>query len=125
MLRTPDDIDPSNLSPPAYKYWSMGAYNNSKLCNILFAHELARRWSTISVFSCHPGNLVSSNLARQSWLFRLLFAFVRPFTKSLVNNSILITNAEDYFFFKLIIKTHNTFSNKQQVRLYFAQQHLN
>ncbi|XP_033229250.1 WW domain-containing oxidoreductase isoform X2 [Belonocnema kinseyi] len=82
-IRIPDDLDPSKLSPPAYKYWKWSAYNDSKLCNVLFAQELARRWRTISVFSCHPGNMVSSNLARQSWFFRLLFAIVRPFTKSL------------------------------------------
>ena len=62
----------------------MGAYNDSKLCNVLFAHELARRWPLVSVFSCHPGNMVSSGLSRHSWMYRLLFAIVRPFTKSLV-----------------------------------------
>ena len=30
------------LNPPYAKYWSMMAYNNVKLCNILFAAELAR-----------------------------------------------------------------------------------
>lgn len=80
-----DDLHPMLLSPPAYKYWSMGAYNNSKLCNILFAQALGRHWPYVSVFSCHPGNMVSSNLARHSWIYRFIFALVRPFTKSLVN----------------------------------------
>lgn len=71
------------LSPPEYKFWSMGAYNDSKLFNILFAQELARRWPTVSIFSCHPGNMVSSDLSRYSWMYRMLFAVVRPFTKSL------------------------------------------
>lgn len=61
----------------------MGAYNDSKLCNILFAQELSRRWPAVSVFSCHPGNMVSSSLSRYSWVYRILFAIVRPFTKSL------------------------------------------
>lgn len=73
------------LSPPSSKYWSMMAYNNAKLCNVLFAKELAQRLQHkgISVFSLHPGNLVSTSLSRNWWLIRILFAFVRPFTKSL------------------------------------------
>eukprot|EP00099_Drosophila_melanogaster_P011420 NP_001285735.1 WW domain containing oxidoreductase, isoform B [Drosophila melanogaster] len=74
-----------HLSPPPEKYWSMMAYNNAKLCNVLFAQELAQRWKQrgISVFSLHPGNMVSSDLSRNYWFYRLLFAIVRPFTKSL------------------------------------------
>lgn len=83
MIRIPEDLHQSSLSPPAYKYWSMGAYNDSKLCNLLFAQELARQWPSVSVFVCHPGNLVSSSISRHWWLYRLLFALARPFTKSL------------------------------------------
>ncbi|ALC39367.1 Wwox, partial [Drosophila busckii] len=74
-----------HLSPPKEKFWSMMAYNNAKLCNVLFAHELAERWKQrgISVFSVHPGNMVSTQLSRNYWFYRFLFAFVRPFTKSL------------------------------------------
>lgn len=79
----PEDIHLSTLSPPAYKYWAVGAYNDSKLCNLLFAQELARKWPSVSVFACHPGNMVSTSISRHWWLYRLLFAFVRPFTKSL------------------------------------------
>ncbi|XP_001606146.2 WW domain-containing oxidoreductase [Nasonia vitripennis] len=83
LISSVEDLHPLTLSPPAYKYWAMGAYNDSKLCNILFAQELARRWPSVSVFSCHPGNMVSSGLPRHYWVYRLLFAIVRPFTKSL------------------------------------------
>ncbi|EDS43677.1 WW domain-containing oxidoreductase [Culex quinquefasciatus] len=78
-------LSESDLSPPPNKYWSMVAYNNAKLFNVLFAAELARRWKTrgISVFSLHPGNMVSSQIARNWWFYRVLFALVRPFTKSL------------------------------------------
>lgn len=74
-----------HLSPCPSKYWSMLAYNNAKLCNVLFATELGRRWQSrgISVFAVHPGNMVSTNLPRNWFLIRLLFAIVRPFTKSL------------------------------------------
>ncbi|XP_015837994.1 WW domain-containing oxidoreductase [Tribolium castaneum] len=83
---TTDNISVQTLSPetPA-KYWDMTAYNNSKLCNVLFARLLAKKLQPlgISVFSLHPGNMVSSKLARNWWLYRIFFAFVRPFTKSL------------------------------------------
>lgn len=73
------------LSPPASKYWSMMAYNNVKLCNVLFARELAKRLQNtgVSVFALHPGNMVSTGLPRSWFLMRILFFFVRPFTKSL------------------------------------------
>ena len=39
----------------------------------------------VTVSCLHPGNMVSSSLSRHWWLWRLLFAAVRPFTKSLVS----------------------------------------
>lgn len=78
-------LSAEHLSPPASKYWSMIAYNNAKLCNVLFAHELGRKLQRrgISVFVLHPGNMVSTGIQRYWWFYRLLFAVVRPFTKSL------------------------------------------
>ncbi|KXJ80241.1 hypothetical protein RP20_CCG025205 [Aedes albopictus] len=83
--RLPKELSETDLSPPSNKFWSMMAYNNAKLLNVLFACELSKRWKTrgISVFSLHPGNMVSSQLARNWWFYRLLFTIVRPFTKSL------------------------------------------
>lgn len=86
MANLPEqDLGEDHVNVPASKYWSMMQYNNVKLCNVLFTRELARRWQYrgISVFSCHPGNMVSSSLSRNWWFYRLLFAIVRPFTKSL------------------------------------------
>lgn len=83
---TPSNLSTSILSPETQsKYWDMMAYNNSKLCNLLFARQLAKNLQNegISVFSVHPGNMVSSKLARNWWLYKLLFTLVRPFTKSL------------------------------------------
>ncbi|XP_066600590.1 WW domain-containing oxidoreductase isoform X2 [Prorops nasuta] len=82
-IQSPEDIHHLSISPPAYKYWSMGAYNDSKLFNILFAKQLCNKWPSVSVFCCHPGNMVSSNIIRYSWMYKLLFLLVRPFTKSL------------------------------------------
>ncbi|KAF7275804.1 WW domain-containing oxidoreductase [Rhynchophorus ferrugineus] len=83
---TASNLDPLALSPETWRhYWNMTAYNNSKLCNVLFARQLAKnlQGKGISVFSLHPGNMVSTGLSRHWWLYRLLFAVVRPFTKSL------------------------------------------
>ncbi|XP_069677647.1 WW domain-containing oxidoreductase isoform X1 [Periplaneta americana] len=79
-------LSQTSLSPTsATHFWSLMAYNNSKLCNIAFGLELARRWEDkgIIVNSLHPGNMVSSELSRYWWFYRILFAVVRPFTKSL------------------------------------------
>lgn len=77
-----------NLSPQVGNgYRGMMTYNNTKLCNVLFARELAERWydDSIQVFSLHPGNMISTDISRHWWVYRLAFAFVRPFTKSLVS----------------------------------------
>lgn len=84
---TPETVSFATLSPDnASKYWDMMAYNNAKLCNVLFSQELAKRWQHkgVSIFSLHPGNMVFSNISKTWWLYRLAFTLVRPFTKSLV-----------------------------------------
>lgn len=80
-----DDICLENLSRSKHTYIGLVAYNDSKFCNNVFANELNRRWTTEGVLSLsvHPGNMVSSGLSRHWWLYRWLFAIVRPFTKSL------------------------------------------
>ncbi|KAK1785953.1 hypothetical protein P4O66_017709 [Electrophorus voltai] len=71
MLHTYGNLDFSLLG--AHKEFGTGdspldvlrIYNNSKLCNVLFTHELAKRLQGTSVacFSLHPG-LVSTELSR-------------------------------------------------------------
>ena len=83
---TKQTLNLDTLSPPADKYSDMRAYNHSKLCNILFANALSARLHKegVTVLSLHPGNMMSSSLSRHWWAYRLLFALVRPFTKSMV-----------------------------------------
>ncbi|XP_038662180.1 WW domain-containing oxidoreductase isoform X2 [Scyliorhinus canicula] len=78
-------LDFSLLSPAKKDYWAMLAYNRSKLCNVLFSNELNRRLSTHGVTSnaLHPGNMMYSSIHRSWWLYTLLFALARPFTKSM------------------------------------------
>jgi WW domain-containing oxidoreductase len=52
----------------------------------MFALEAHKRWnakSNLRFIAVHPGNMVSSSLSRNWWIYRLLFAVVRPFSKSL------------------------------------------
>nr|XP_029507185.1 retinol dehydrogenase 11-like isoform X2 [Oncorhynchus nerka] len=68
---------------------SQGSYNSglaycqSKLANVLFARELARRvkGSSVTVNSVHPG-LVRSELVRHSTIMSLLFSLFSLFLKS-------------------------------------------
>ena len=81
-----NSFDVSNLPIKESDYWPMLAYNQSKLCNVLFAFELNRLLSPYGVFcnALHPGNLVYTQLQRNSYLYKALYLMCRPFSKSQV-----------------------------------------
>lgn len=81
-----DSITESKLSPTLSQYQDLQAYNNSKLCNVLFSLHLNKLLSDkgVQCNSLHPGNIMYTNLSRHWWLYRVLFLLARPFTKSLV-----------------------------------------
>lgn len=83
-----ESISESMLSPSRSVYQDLRAYNNSKLCNVLFSLHLNKLLSDKGVFSnsLHPGNVMSTSLSRHWWLYRVIYLLARPFTKSLVNN---------------------------------------
>jgi len=67
-------------------YQPMEAYSQSKLANILFANELARRESSLAVFSVHPG-VVKTELSRTIYevygpLRYYLMKLLAPFLKT-------------------------------------------
>ncbi|XP_029204714.2 WW domain-containing oxidoreductase-like isoform X2 [Acropora millepora] len=66
------------------KYWSIVAYNQSKLCNLLFSMELNRRLKPkgVTCNAVHPGNLIYTSLSKTSWLSWLLFVIAKPFAKT-------------------------------------------
>ena len=68
------------------------AYNQSKLCNLMFALELNRRWSPLGVHcnAVNPGAMIYTRLQRYSSWYRALFTLVRPFTKSKLRLCFLI-----------------------------------
>lgn len=65
-------------------YNAIVSYNQSKLCNILFAFEFNRRFSKYGLHcnAVNPGALIHTRLQRNSVWYKTLFTLVRPFTKS-------------------------------------------
>jgi len=72
-------LDWDNLQGEA-RYGGMRAYGNSKLANILFTHELARRLqgSGVTANALHPGVIATNLILGMSWLTTL----IRPFLKT-------------------------------------------
>ncbi|XP_036166636.1 retinol dehydrogenase 12 isoform X2 [Myotis myotis] len=64
------------------KRYSRGfAYCHSKLANVLFTRELAKKLQGVTTYSVHPG-IVRSELVRHSFLMCLLWRLFSPFLKS-------------------------------------------
>lgn len=76
-----DNLDGSK----AYTAW--GAYGQSKLANLLFAKELARRWAATgkTANACHPG-IIGTNVARHRSFFER--DLLGPFAKLLLAKSV-------------------------------------
>ncbi len=82
--RYPKQLDFDALGRTDVAYKSMRAYGQAKLCNVLMAAELQRRYGEQGLTACslHPGALVTTDFGRESRLFRLAFWLASPFTKS-------------------------------------------
>ncbi|XP_065213888.1 WW domain-containing oxidoreductase [Planococcus citri] len=80
-----ETLDSTLYSPKREDYWSLMAYNNAKLCNMLFVSELHQQLYSkgVNVYAVHPGNLVRSRLSRYRWIYEIIFLLCSPFTKSL------------------------------------------
>ncbi len=82
--RTPSKLDFDRLPLTAEQYSGFTAYGQAKLCNLLFASELQRRYGAEGLTACslHPGSMVPTNIARNSRMASLLMLLIRPLTKS-------------------------------------------
>ena len=82
--RYPAQLDFKNLGKAQGPYRSMRAYGQAKLCNVLMADELQRRYGSQGLTACsvHPGALVTTDFGRESMLFRAAFWLASPFTKN-------------------------------------------
>lgn len=87
--RTPRKLDFSKLPLTGDTYSDFVAYGQAKLCNVLFAKELQRRYGPqgVTAFSLHPGNLIATSIGRNSLLAKVVIQLVRPFTKSLAQGA--------------------------------------
>ena len=63
------------------RYTGVEAYRQSKLANILFTKELARRaWGSGVTSNCfHPGGVRTNLVQSSAWYYRLIWAIINPF----------------------------------------------
>lgn len=66
------------------KYTTFGAYGASKLANILFTRELARRLddSNVTVNAFHPGMVGSDFAKNNGWVAQVAMTLIRPLARS-------------------------------------------
>ena len=83
------NLDPEHLSLKSDEYSMIAAYSRAKLCNVLFANELNRRFRDqgIQGFSLHPGTLIATSIGRESWLAWFALLLYRPWAKSLAQGA--------------------------------------
>ncbi len=77
-------INFDNLQFESGRYNGVEAYRQSKLANILFTKELARRSTGSGVTSnCfHPGGVRTNLVHSNPWYYRLIWAIINPFLVS-------------------------------------------
>jgi retinol dehydrogenase-12 len=73
-----DDLQAEN------KYTTFGAYGSSKLANILFTRELARRVgnSNVTVNAFHPGMVGSDFAKNNGWVAQVAMTLIKPLARS-------------------------------------------
>ncbi|HJU95010.1 MAG TPA: SDR family oxidoreductase [Nitrososphaera sp.] len=77
-------INFDNLQFERGRYNGVEAYRQSKLANILFTKELARRSTGCGITSnCfHPGGVRTNLVQSNPWYYRLIWAIINPFLVS-------------------------------------------
>jgi WW domain-containing oxidoreductase len=82
--RQPKTLNFDKLPLTRETFSVLESYGQAKLCNLLFANELHRRYfdQGLSACSLHPGNLVTTDIGRGSIWMRIGMALASPFTKS-------------------------------------------
>lgn len=98
--RFPPRLNLERFPLSAANFRPLIAYGQAKLCNVLFANELTRRFASQGVYanSLHPGSLIGTSIFRESMSAKLLATAVRPFTKTVAQGaatSVYCTVAEE------------------------------
>lgn len=108
------DFDHLQQKPPSYR--GLQAYAQSKLANILFTQELARRYPHINTYAVHPGAVATAFAEKDTrWVVRLLWRIAKK---------LIMTSPEEgakttvYLATTYPVPAENGafFDNKQQVR---------
>ncbi len=109
-------------------YSSIKAYALSKLCNILFARELAKRLAGTNITSncLHPGGVATNFASDSTPFFKFLFSIGKPFlisaekgaeTSIYLSSSPEVANVSgEYFDKKRIKKTSSAASNQENMK---------
>jgi NAD(P)-dependent dehydrogenase (short-subunit alcohol dehydrogenase family) len=82
--RSPARLDFDHFPLTEATFSSLKAYGQAKLCNVLFANELQRRYGAQGLNACslHPGALITTDIGRYSGVLGMLVRLVSPFTKN-------------------------------------------
>lgn len=82
--RRPPKLDFDQLPMPRAGFNGTTAYGQAKLCNVLMAKSLHRRYGQRGLTACalHPGTLVTTDIGRNSMSLGVLMRIVSPFTKN-------------------------------------------
>ncbi|CAG0901569.1 unnamed protein product [Cyprideis torosa] len=81
-----EDISPTSPTTAIGPMWYKEAYGNTKLLNILMTNVLHHRWFQsrgILANAVNPGEMIHSNLTRNSWIVWLSSLALRLFTRNL------------------------------------------
>jgi NAD(P)-dependent dehydrogenase (short-subunit alcohol dehydrogenase family) len=96
MMHAGGAIDFASFRGPA-KYNAIAAYRQSKLANILFANELARRVATRGVTSnsLHPGGVATEIMRDANWLIRVGMGLVGASPEKGARTSVQLASAPE------------------------------
>jgi NAD(P)-dependent dehydrogenase (short-subunit alcohol dehydrogenase family) len=95
-------LDFDDLDWARRRYRGFAVYSATKLANILFTRELAKRWNdgTVTANAVHPG-FVASNFAKEGdagWLGNIVMPLSRPFSVSVeqgARTSVYVASSPD------------------------------
>jgi WW domain-containing oxidoreductase len=83
--RHPKVLDFERFPLTSARYRPLISYGQAKLCNVLFANELTRRFAKdgIHANSLHPGAFIGTSIFRDTRPGRIIAAVLSPFTKTI------------------------------------------
>jgi len=82
--KLPARLDFARFPMSAGDFNGLKAYGQAKLCNVLMAKSLQRRYGDRGLVACalHPGTLIATEIGRHSVVVGALIKLIRPFTKT-------------------------------------------